>query len=106
LEEGVSSGLQPFQVSATLSYTWHSSAPSGDRVDPAEVLINGVPLDVGADYLITTNSFLSGGDGNHPILESATDTQTVAVDIDALPAYVESSSPIAPPALGRITVVP
>lgn len=107
LEEQWTTGINPLlQVSSSMSYTWHAGSQPGDRVDPAEVLINGVPLDVGADYVVTTNNFLSPGGAGYSVFTQGTNVQTKIVDIDALVDYVKTSSPLDPPALGRITLAP
>lgn len=96
----------PLQVSAGFSYTWDLSALPGDKVDPADILIDGVPIDLAAAYRVTTNSFLSPGGDGYTVFTQGTNVTTRAVDLDALVAYFAANSPIDPPTLGRINVVP
>jgi 5'-nucleotidase len=71
--------------------------------------IGGTPVDPAAGYRITVNSFLADGGDSFPVLRSGTDRLGGAVDTDALEDYIEPSltgTPIAPPALDRIDVIP
>jgi 5'-nucleotidase len=91
------------QVSEGFSYTWDASAPVGDRVDPTSITIDGVPIDPDASYRVTVNSFLADGGDNFTVLREGTDRLGGEVDLDALVAYFETSSPVAPGAQDRIT---
>jgi 5'-nucleotidase len=94
------------QVSAGFSYTWSASAPAGSKVDPASIMLNGVPVDPGAYYRVTVNSFLADGGDNFLVLKEGTDRLGGDLDIDALVAYFGANSPVAPGPQNRITVVP
>jgi 5'-nucleotidase len=91
------------QVSEGFMYTWDAAAPVGSRVDPASITIDGLPLDVGASYRVTVNSFLADGGDNFTVLRNGTDRLGGEVDLDALVTYFETSSPVAPGAQDRIT---
>jgi len=100
-------GEQRFlQVSSNFTYEWSASAAVGNKVDPSTIKINGVVVDPTATYRITTNSFLSGGGDNFTILASGTNRVIGPVDLNALVDYFGANSPIAPPALNRIVMVP
>ncbi|MPY91636.1 MAG: bifunctional metallophosphatase/5'-nucleotidase [Acidimicrobiia bacterium] len=92
------------QVSAGFTYTWDQSAPCGGKVGPATTLIGGAPVDPAAAYRATVNSFLADGGDNFRVLREGTDRLGGALDTDALEAYFEASSPVAPGPADRITV--
>jgi 5'-nucleotidase len=94
------------QVSNGFSYVWSASAPDGDRVDPASVVINGAALNLLATYRVTVNSFLAGGGDNFSVLTEGTDRLGGEIDMDALVTYFGIHSPVAPGPQDRITVIP
>lgn len=91
------------QVSAGFSYAWDSARPMGDRVDAASLMLNGAPVQAAAPYRITVNAFLADGGDGFAVLKSGTERLGGAIDVDALSTYLAARSPLAPPALGRIT---
>jgi 5'-nucleotidase len=112
---------QPFArvllPSANMSYSYDSSAaaalvgqPCEGAANPATGLtIRGTAVDPAASYRVTVNSFLADGGDQFSVLREGTDRLGGAVDTDALEAYVAPSltgTPIGPPALDRIDVVP
>lgn len=95
-----------FQVSEGFTYTWSESAPTGSKVDPSTIMLNGVVLDPAATYRVTVNSFMADGGDNYSILTEGTDRLGGDVDLDALKAYFAANSPVAPGLQDRITQVP
>jgi len=94
------------QVSEGFTYEWSASAPDGSKVDPASIMIGGVPIDPGSSYRITVNSFLALGGDNFSVLVDGTDRLGGAIDLDALVTYFGNNSPVAPGPQDRITGVP
>jgi 5'-nucleotidase len=94
------------QVSAGFTYSWSLAAPACNKVDPATIMINGVPIDLSASYRVTVNSFMATGGDNFTVLIDGTDRLGGAVDTDALDAYFAAHSPVAPGPQDRITQVP
>ncbi len=94
------------QVSNGFTYSWSASAAACSKVDPASILINGVPIDTNATYRVTVNSFLADGGDNFSILRQGTNRLGGAVDLDALSDYFAAHSPVAPGPQNRITQVP
>lgn len=94
------------QVSDGFTYSWSASAPTGDKVDPTTIFINGVEVDPMTDYRITVNSFLADGGDNFEVLEDGTNRLGGEVDLDALATFFELNSPVAPGPQDRITVLP
>lgn len=91
------------QPSEGFTYTWDFAAPAGARVDIASIRINGTPIVPTQAYRITVNSFLAEGGDNFAILREGTNRLGGALDIDALIAYLQARSPVAPVTAGRIT---
>jgi 5'-nucleotidase len=94
------------QVSAGFTYTWNSLGGICDKVDPASISINGVPLDLSANYRITVNSFLAEGGDSFPTLALGTNRLGGEVDTDAIERYLTDFSPVAPGPQNRIIRVP
>jgi 5'-nucleotidase len=103
--------------SAGVEYTYDLSVaasvfntPCDSAANPVTTLsINGTPVDPAGSYRITVNSFLADGGDRFTVLREGTDRAGGPVDVDALEAYIAPSltgTPIAPPPLDRIDVVP
>ena len=92
------------QVSEGFTYTWSVSAPTGSKV--SDIMLNGVALDMNANYRVTMNSFLADGGDNFAAFKLGTDPLGGAVDTDALEWYFIANSPVPPGPMDRITVVP
>jgi 5'-nucleotidase len=91
------------QVSEGFTYTWDAAALDGSKVDPASIMIGGVPIDPGASYRVTVNSFLADGGDNFSVLVDGTDRLGGEIDLDALVSYFGANSPVAPGPQDRIT---
>ena len=94
------------QVSTGFAYSWSASAPTGSKIDPASIMLNGMPLDMNAVYRVTVNNFLADGGDNFSVLRAGTDRLGGAQDLDALEAYLTAFSPVAPGPMNRITQLP
>jgi len=94
------------QVSAGFTYSWSSSAPACNKVDPATIKINGVTVDPNGTYRVTVNSFLADGGDRFAVLAQGTNRLGGEVDTDALEKYFKAYSPIPPGPQNRITVAP
>jgi 2',3'-cyclic-nucleotide 2'-phosphodiesterase (5'-nucleotidase family) len=84
-------------VSKGFTFSYDAQAPTGSRIDPASVRLNGVTLDPTATYRIVANNFLAdGGDGFTTFTEGPNRVGG-GEDLAALIDYLEVSSPVAPP---------
>ncbi len=92
------------QISNTLHYTWSEGAAVGSKV--SDITIEGTPIDLSADYRVTVNNFLAGGGDGFTVLLGGTNLLTGFTDLSAFVNYLSAFSPVAPPELNRITVVP
>jgi 5'-nucleotidase len=91
------------QVSSGFAYAWSLSAPIGNKIDPASMTLDGVPIDPARAYRVTVNSFLAPGGDGFTVLIAGAALLGGDVDLDALEDYLVANRPLATPALGRIT---
>jgi 5'-nucleotidase len=94
------------QPSMGFSYAYSASAPIGDKVDPASIMLNGVMVDPAQTYRVTVNSFMASGGDGFTVLPQGTNRIGGVVDLEALGAYFGDHSPVSPPALDRVTKLP
>jgi 5'-nucleotidase len=93
------------QVSKGFSYAWDASKPVGERVIAASLKLDGEAIDAVKTYRVTVNNFLLlGGDG-FTVLKGGTAPQFGIYDADALFAYFQANSPLAPAPPERIARV-
>ncbi|MGQ9687761.1 MAG: bifunctional metallophosphatase/5'-nucleotidase [Desulfobaccales bacterium] len=71
-----------------LTYTWDAAGPRGRRV--VEVRFNRKPLDRGASYTVTTNSFLAEGGDRFSVFTQGIDKVAGPLDLEALIKYIQS----------------
>ena len=105
---GGNSGINAkvLQVSNGFTYDYSASGTPGDRVDPASIKLNGVPIDPAATYRLTANIFLAGGGDNFPAFTHGTNRLVGGMDLDALTAYLGANSPVPPGPMNRIVSLP
>ncbi|MER5521116.1 bifunctional metallophosphatase/5'-nucleotidase [Streptomyces sp. NPDC002763] len=95
--------------SKNLTYTLDLTKTGADRVVTDSIRLNGTAIDPAATYRVATNSFLAGGGDGFTTLGQGTGDVVGADDLSALADYLtansSATSPLAPPATGRITIV-
>ena len=84
------------QVSKGFSYAWDGAKPYGERVDADSLSLNGQRIDSAMAYRVTVNNYLSVGGDGFTVLKEGTSPQIGTYDIDALYAYFQANSPVAP----------
>jgi 5'-nucleotidase len=85
--------------------TWDGQRPFGDRIVQL-VLSDGRPIDRGASYNVTVNSYMAGGGDALAVLPEGTERQTGPVDVEAFVEYVEQlPRPFSSAVEGRVTRV-
>jgi 5'-nucleotidase len=90
-------------ASKGFTYSWDPKKPDGERVAASSMKLNGAQIDPAASYRVTVNNYLSlGGDG-FTVLKQGQKPQFGVYDDEALFAYFQKNSPIAPPPADRIT---
>jgi 5'-nucleotidase len=90
------------QVSKGFSYAWDGAKPDGDRVAADRMSLNGQRIDPAMSYRVTVNNYLSVGGDGFTVLKEGTAQQFGVYDVDALYAYFQANSPIAPTTADRI----
>ena len=90
------------QVSSGFSYSWDGARPVGDRVAADSLSLNGQRIDPAAFYRVTVNNFLAVGGDGFTVFTQGTAPQVGVYDVDALYAYFQANSPIAPTRADRI----
>lgn len=94
------------QVSDGFTYSWDPAAAVGDRVDPADIFIDGVQVDPAAEYRVAVNNFLADGGDNFVVLREGTNRLGGDIDIDAFVDYLRAHSPVSSPVPDRILLKP
>jgi 5'-nucleotidase len=90
------------QVSKGFSYAWDGAKPYGDHVVGDRMALNGQRIDPEMSYRVTVNNYLAVGGDGFTVLKEATAPQVGIYDVDALYAYFQANSPIAPTTEARI----
>jgi 5'-nucleotidase len=90
------------QLSKGFNYTWDGARPTGERVIADRMLLNGQRIDPTASYRVTVNNYLAVGGDGFTALKEGTAPQFGGYDVDALYAYFQANSPIAPLTADRI----
>ncbi|GAA1115661.1 bifunctional metallophosphatase/5'-nucleotidase [Kribbella jejuensis] len=91
----------PFAVSQNVSYTYDTTKPVGQRVDPAKVLIDGKPLELNRDYRVAALAYtLIGGDGT-TVFTGFTDPVRNDRDHEGFIAYLRAHPVLSPSTLDR-----
>ncbi len=101
---------QPFNrilsVSEGFAYEWDPLGPACDKINPANIKLNGNSIEPAGTYRVTVNSFMADGGDNFTVLPQGGNRLGGAQDIDALEAFFAANSPLAPGSLSRITLTP
>ena len=75
-------------------------------MDIASITIDGAPIVPGTTYRVVVNSYIAAGGDDFSVFTMGTNPMGGAVDVDALEAYFTANSPIAPPAVNLVQVLP
>jgi 5'-nucleotidase len=93
------------QVSKGFAYAWDGTKPYGEHVVAHSLALNGQRIDPAKTYRVTVNNYLSVGGDGFTVLKEGTAPQTGVYDAEALYAYFQGNSPIAPTNANRIARV-
>ncbi|MEF3117852.1 bifunctional metallophosphatase/5'-nucleotidase [Streptomyces chrestomyceticus] len=94
----------PLAVSANVRYSFDATGPAGDRVDPADVFIDGTALDVSRSYRVAAPSYTLLNQDGYPAFTGFTRPFRHNRDFESFVAYVKEKGRIAPAPLDRVTV--
>jgi 2',3'-cyclic-nucleotide 2'-phosphodiesterase (5'-nucleotidase family) len=90
----------PLAVSKNVRFSYAPDRPVGDRINPADVIINGRPLDTGKTYRLAALAYTLRGDDGYTAFAGFTDVVRGTRDYEAMRAYLRQR-PLTPPALDR-----
>ncbi|MFG2294155.1 bifunctional metallophosphatase/5'-nucleotidase [Streptomyces sp. NPDC048603] len=97
------------QVSKGFTYTLDLTKTGADRIVVDSVRLNGQAIDPAKTYRVAMNEFLAGGGDGFTVLKEHKNKLVGVSDLDVFNAYLGKHSspttPIAPPAADRITVI-
>lgn len=94
----------PLAVSGNVAYSYDAGRPVGDRVDPADVRIDGVALDPGKTYRIATLAYtVIGGDGYTAFKANYTNPVRNNTDHETFADYLRTHKTLTPAPLTRMT---
>ena len=91
------------QVSRGFAYAWDGGKPNGEHVAAASMSLNGERIDPANSYRVTVNNYLAVGGDGFTVLKDGAAPLFGVFDVDALYAYFQANSPVAPVSAGRIT---
>ncbi|WP_053724925.1 bifunctional metallophosphatase/5'-nucleotidase [Streptomyces sp. WM6378] len=95
----------PLAVSSNVRYAFDAAAPPGERVRPADVLIDGTPLDVRASYRLASTAYTFIGADGYPALLKHTEAVRHTRDFESFTAFVRANYRLAPGPLGRVRAI-
>jgi 5'-nucleotidase len=90
------------QVSNGFAYAWDDAGPYGERVIAERMSLNGQRIDASKSYRVTVNNYLAVGGDGFTVFKQGAAPRVGVYDSDALYAYFQANSPIAPASADRI----
>jgi 5'-nucleotidase len=94
----------PLAVSGNVAYAYDAGRPVGDRVDPADVKINGVALDPAKTYRVAALAYtVIGADGYTALKANYTNPVRNNTDHETFAAYLRTHKTLTPAPLTRMT---
>ncbi|TDO52211.1 5'-nucleotidase [Kribbella sp. VKM Ac-2527] len=93
----------PLAVSANVAYAYDTRRPIGDRVNPADVKINGTALDPARTYRVAALAYTVIGADGYPAFKSATNPVRNASDHETFADYLRTHRALTPAPLTRVT---
>ena len=93
------------QVSSGFSYTWDAEQPTGYKVDPDSIMIDGEIVDPMGNYRVTVNSFMAEGGDRYSVLKEGAERVGGPLDLDAFVAYFDRLGEVNPGPQNRINRV-
>jgi 5'-nucleotidase len=93
------------QVSNGFAYSYRLGAPSGQRIDPMSIRVNGRAISPSEKVRVAMSDFLAAGGDRFTLLKQGTDRVGGDVDVEALIAYVKTHSPVRAGPQNRISKI-
>jgi 2',3'-cyclic-nucleotide 2'-phosphodiesterase (5'-nucleotidase family) len=95
--------VAPLAVSGNVSYAFDASRPVGDRVDPADVKIDGTALDPAKTYRVAALAYTVIGADGYAAFKSYTNPVRNNTDHETFAAYLKAHKTLTPAPLDRVT---
>ncbi|MFI9075050.1 bifunctional metallophosphatase/5'-nucleotidase [Streptomyces sioyaensis] len=97
-------GYSPLAVSANVRYTFDAAAPVGRRIDPADVFIDGVALDLTRRYRLAAPSYTLINQDGFSAFTGFTAPVRHTRDFESFVSFVRTKKQLAPAPLNRVSV--
>ncbi|WP_121612687.1 bifunctional metallophosphatase/5'-nucleotidase [Mesobacillus foraminis] len=98
-----SESFHPLAVSHNVNYRFDKSKPLNERINPKNVMINGVSLDPDRSYRVAALAYLVIGADGYPTFTQYREPERAEVDYWAFLNYLKEKQVIETPALNRVT---
>ncbi|WP_433160965.1 bifunctional metallophosphatase/5'-nucleotidase [Kribbella sp. CA-247076] len=93
----------PLAVSGNVRYAFDAGRPAGDRVDPADVMINGTALDPAKTYRVAALAYTVIGADGYPAFKAYTNPVRNNTDHETFASYLRTHKTLTPAPLTRVT---
>ena len=93
----------PLALSGNVTYAFDASRPVGDRIDPADVQIDGAALDLAKTYRVAALAYTVIGADGYPAFKSYTNPVRNNTDHETYAAYLKAYKTLTPAPLDRVT---
>ncbi|MEU7551287.1 bifunctional metallophosphatase/5'-nucleotidase [Streptomyces sp. NPDC044571] len=93
----------PLAVSKNVRYSFNALGRVGDRVNPADVFIDGAPLDLARTYRLAAPSYTFLANDGYPALSGFQAPYRHQRDFESFVAYVREKQTLTPTPLTRVT---
>ena len=100
-----------FQLGVSEGFTYTdsrvSSGTSCTSIEVTDMELDGEPIDLEQEYLVTVNNFLADGGDGFTVFDDIPSSERIGGggDLEALIAYFEEFSPVTPPGTDRVNEV-
>ncbi|MEU4604500.1 bifunctional UDP-sugar hydrolase/5'-nucleotidase [Kribbella sp. NPDC023972] len=93
----------PLAVSGNVAYAFDAGSPVGQRVDPADVKIDGAALDPAETYRVAALAYTVIGADGYSAFKSSTNPVRNNTDHETFAAYLRTHKTLTPAPLTRVT---
>ena len=93
----------PLALSGNVTYAFDASRPVGDRIDPADVKIDGTALDPAKTYRVAALAYTVIGADGYSAFKAYSDPVRNNTDHETFAAYLKAHKTLTPAPLNRVT---
>ncbi|GHB66924.1 5'-nucleotidase [Streptomyces cirratus] len=95
----------PLALSKNVHYTFNALGRVGDRVSPADIVIDGAPLDLTGTYRLASPSYTFLANDGYDALTGFREPYRHQRDFESFVAYIRETQTLAPAPLNRVAAV-